>query len=214
MPNRCDSLSCYIPVFPWEMKEMSWKTLNPDNTFIKFLSKQYKEDFLLSLTIYSNYLQMEIQTRSAYCSITLAIFDLQVLSWVSHTLKHADSRANFMHPPVGFLLLLTCSTAAPIRSESQSLATICVEQNDGTMVKYTLQMKDNKSFVNSAAFLHASLWYWYCSYWLILSTYIFPMHKWISKVIRVCTQLPSVQTPTWTAETSHYPSSSLLFITQ
>jgi len=62
-----------------------------------------------------------------------------------------------MHPPVGFLLLLTCSTAAPIRSESQSLAVICVEQNDGTMVKYTLQMNENKSFVNTAAFLHVNL---------------------------------------------------------
>lgn len=74
--------------------------------------------------------------------------------------------------------------------------------------------KDSKSFVNSAAFLHDNLWYWYCSYWLILSTYIFPMHKWISKVIKVCTQLPSLQTPTWTADTSHYSASSLLFITQ
>lgn len=174
------------------MKEEFWKTLNPDNAFIKFLSKQYKEDFLLSLTIYSNYLQVEIQTRSAYCSITLAIFDLQIHPWVFHTLKHADSRANFMHPPVGFLLLLTCSTAAPIRSESQSLAVICVEQNDGTMVKYTLQMNENMSFVNTAAFLHVNLWYWYCSYWLILSTYVFPMYKWFSKVIRVCTQPQNV----------------------
>lgn len=95
--------------------------------------------------------------RTAYCSITLAIFDLQVHSWVSHTFKHADSRADFMYFPVGFLLLLTCSTAAPIRSEGQSLAEICVEQNDGTMMKHTLQMRDKKPFVNSTAFLHVYL---------------------------------------------------------
>lgn len=130
-----------------------------------------KKKSLLSLTIYSNYLQKEIQTRTAYCSITLIIFDLQIHSWVSHTFKHADSRANFMHLPVGFLLLLTCSAAGPISSKRQSLAETCVEQNDGTMVKHTLQFRDKKSFVNSPAFLHITLCHLCCSYSFILSTY-------------------------------------------
>jgi len=87
----------------------------------------------------------------------VVIFDLQIHSWVSHTFKHADSRANFMHLPVGFLLLLTCSTAAPVRSNAQSLAETCIEQNDCTMVKHTLQTRDKKSFMNSTAFVHIKL---------------------------------------------------------
>lgn len=105
---------------------------------MSFLSKQVKKDSLVSLTIHSNYLQRETQTRIAYCSIKLVIFDLQIHSWFFHTFKHAESRADFMHLSIGFLLLLTCSTAAPIRSKGQSLAETCVELNDGTMMKHTL----------------------------------------------------------------------------
>lgn len=106
---------------------------------MSFLSKQVKKDSLVLLTIHSNYLQRETQTRIASCSITLVIFDLQIHSWFFHTFKHAESRADFMHLPIGFLLLLTCSTAAPIRSKGQSLAETCVEQNDGTMMKHTFK---------------------------------------------------------------------------
>lgn len=106
---------------------------------MSFLSKQVTKDSLVSLTIHSNYLQRETQTRIAYCSITLVIFDLQIHSWFFHTFKHAEPSADFMHLPIGFLLLLpSCSTAGPIRSKGQSLAETCVELNDGTMMKHTL----------------------------------------------------------------------------
>lgn len=75
----------------------------------------------------------------AYCSITPAVPNPQIHPCVFHTFKHANTRADFMHFPVGFFRLASHSSAAPIRLETEGLAQARSKQNHSTVEEHTLQ---------------------------------------------------------------------------
>lgn len=81
----------------------------------------------------------------AYCSITLAILNSQIHLGTCHTFKHANPRADFMHSPVRFFRVISQSTAAPIRVETQGLAQAGGKQDHSAVEEHSLKSsKQNK----------------------------------------------------------------------
>lgn len=127
--KRLESLSNHIkhvaalPTFQWVKRATIYYL-----QFLKYLWVKTKNTLITQKESFS-YVSLantvntgwEVQA-CAYCSIAVAVLNPQIHPCIFHTFKHANTNADFMHFPVGFLRLASHSSAAPIRLETQGLA--------------------------------------------------------------------------------------------